>query len=235
MQVPSTFVLVVVLMSMVSARQGVQPPATQDRLLEMQAIAAALGVRCDYCHAAGRDAPRPVTAAGKPRQDVALEMMAMTRALNGTVPQATGKAAADTVRVQCVTCHRGVPIPRQLADIIWQTALQHGGDAAVKQYRDLRAQFFGRGSYDFGEESILLVAERLANARPAAAIGLMEMNLEFYPKSVRSYVILAQAQARQQDGAAAIASLRKALEIEPENGTVKGRLLQLERQYQRQP
>jgi Tfp pilus assembly protein PilF len=137
--------------------------------------------------------------------------------------------------VQCVTCHRGVPIPRQLPDIIWQTALEHGGEAAVKQYRDLRAQFYGRSSYDFGEDSIVLVAERLANARPAVAIALMAMNLEFHPKSAPSYVVLAQAQARQQDGAAAIASLRKALEIEPENGTVKGRLLQLERQYQRQP
>ena len=224
-------VLIVLFAGVVRAQQ----PETQDRLLEMQAIAAALGVRCDYCHAAARDAPRPVTAAGKPRQDVALEMRAMTRALNDSIVKATGKAAADTVRVQCVTCHRGVPIPRQLPDIIWQTALQQGGEAAVQQYRDLRTQFYGRGSYDFGEDSILLVAERLASARPAVAIALMEMNLEFYPKSVRSYVILAQAQARQQDGAAAIASLRKAIEIEPENGTVKGRLLQLERQYQRQP
>jgi tetratricopeptide (TPR) repeat protein len=162
-------------------------------------------------------------------------MMAMTRVLNDTVLKATGRAAAETVRVQCVTCHRGVPIPRQLPDIIWQTALQQGGDAAVKQYRDLRAQFYGRSSYDFGEDAILVVAERLANARPATAIALMEMHLEFYPKSARSYVILAQAQARQQDGAAAIASLRKALEIEPENGSIKGRKLQLERQYERKP
>jgi len=217
------------------AQQRLPAPATPDRLLEMQAIAAALGVRCDYCHAAGHDAPRPVTAAGRPRQDVALEMMAMTRALNDAVVKATGKAAADTVRVQCVTCHRGVPIPRQLPDIIWQTALQQGAGAAVKQYRDLRAQFYGRGSYDFGEDSILMVAERLADAQPAIAIALMEMNLEFYPKSVRSHIVLAQAQARHQEGAAAIATLRKALEIEPENGTVKGRLLQLERQFERRP
>ena len=135
----------------------------------MQAIAAALGVKCDYCHGAERDGPRPVTAAGKARQDVALEMMAMTRALNDSVVKATGKPAAETVRVQCVTCHRGVPIPRQLADIIWQTALEHGGEAAVKQYRDLRTQFYGRSSSTSAKSHspVASVGQRAARRRVA--------------------------------------------------------------------
>ena len=53
------------------------------------------------------------------------------------------------------------------------------------------------------------------------------MNLEFYPNSVRTYLALSYAQTRKLDDTAAIASLEKALEIEPENGTVKGRLEQL--------
>jgi tetratricopeptide (TPR) repeat protein len=225
--------VIVVLLALGTAVPAKAQALQQDRLVEMQGMAAALGVKCDYCHAPGRDAAPPATAAGKPRQDVAREMMAMTRALNDTVVAATGKPAADAVRVQCVTCHRGVPIPRQLADIIWQTALQQGADGAVAQYRSLRAQFYGKQAYDFSEESLFTVAERLAQGRPAAAIALMEMNLELYPSSVRSYAILARAQARQQDGAGAITSLRKALEIDPENGALKGQLLQLERQYER--
>ncbi len=80
-----------------------------DRLLDMQVIASSLGVSCNYCHAQ-RDGPPAVTASGKPRQDVAREMIAMTRALNATVQAAAGKPANETVSVQCVTCHRGVPI-----------------------------------------------------------------------------------------------------------------------------
>lgn len=212
---------------------GAAAGAQQAPLPDMQQIAAALGVRCEYCHGQGREAPRPATASGRSRLDVAREMIAMTRALSVTVAAAAGKDATQAVRVQCVTCHRGVPIPRQLADIVWQTAVQQGADAAVAQYRELRAQFYGRQAYDFGEESLFAVGERLAQARPPAAVALMQMNLEFYPRSARSYAILARAQARQQDGAAAIASLRKALEIEPENGTIRGQLLQLERQFER--
>ena len=61
----------------------------------------------------------------------------------------------------------------------------------------------------------------------------MELNLEFFPMSVRSYVTLAIAQSRT-DTPAAIASLKKALEIAPENGEVKGRLYQLEQLVERQ-
>ena len=58
--------------------------------------------------------------------------------------------------------------------------MREGADAAVTQYRDLRARH-GRGTYDFGEETLLAVARRLANARPEVAIPLAELNLEFFP------------------------------------------------------
>ena len=55
------------------------------------------------------------------------------------------------------------------------------------------------------------------------------MNVEFYPQSARSYITMAQAYTRKLDDASAIESLEKALEIEPENGVVKGQLAQLQR------
>jgi hypothetical protein len=81
-----------------------QPP-------NMQAIAQALGVTCDYCHAAEAAA----------RKQIATAMMAMTRDINAKVQAATGLAAGQAVEVQCVTCHRGVPVPRPLPDILAQT------------------------------------------------------------------------------------------------------------------
>ena len=59
------------------------------------------------------------------------------------------------------------------------------------------------------------------------AIPLAELNLEFFPKSVNSLVAKAIAQSGRDDEAA-IATLKQALEIEPENGEIKGRLYQIE-------
>ncbi len=171
---------------------------------------------------------------GKSRQQVAREMFLMVEDLNAAIAGATGKPPADTARVTCVTCHRGVAIPRQLSEILIQTSLQQGADAAAAQYRDLRTQYYGRQAYDFSEESVIAVADRLANARPEASIALMRTNLEFYPQSSRSYASIAFALTRMADFQGAIVNLRKAVELDPNNATAKGRLVQLERQYDRQ-
>jgi tetratricopeptide (TPR) repeat protein len=223
-------VAVFVLQSALGAAQTPNP----DPLLDMQTIAQALGVRCEYCHVGRRGEPPPVGAIGKPKQQIAREMIAMTRELNAKVQAATDKSAADATPVTCITCHRGVPIPRQLSDIVARTVREKGAAEAVAQYRDLRRDFFGRQSYDFGEDELLKVATRFAQTRPADAITLLETNVEFYPRSVRSYVTMAQAYTRKLDDESAIKSLEKALEIDPENGVVKGQLAQLQRYQRRQ-
>jgi hypothetical protein len=201
-------------------------PAAKPPLPDMQAVAAALGVTCDYCHA-GRGAEPKLTAAGKPVFEVGRAMIAMTASLNVTVQAATGKTEREAASVTCVTCHRGVTIPRPLTDILLVTGVREGADAAVKQYRDLRSRYYGRGAYDFGEETLLSVARRLANARPEVAIPLAELNMEFFPKSVNTLVTKAIAQAGRDDEAA-VATLRQALELDPGNGEIQGRLYQIE-------
>jgi tetratricopeptide (TPR) repeat protein len=197
-------------------------PDTGDLTNRMQGIAQALGVSCNYCHSAERGSGKP-----EPKKDVARAMMAMTRDLNAKVQSATGKSATEAVRVECVTCHRGVPIPRQLGDIVTMTLREKGLDAAAAQYRDLRTQFYGHSTYDFGEDTLLNVAQSLANSKPDDAIALMKLNLEFYPKSARSYTLIAFAYTRKIDDESAIGALEKALEIEPNNGIVQGQLEQL--------
>jgi hypothetical protein len=205
----------------VSAQQAPRPP-----LPDMQAVAAALGVTCDYCHAPRGTEPR-VTANGKPRLEVGREMIAMTASLNASVQAATGKTVREAAVVTCATCHRGVAIPRPLTEILLITGVREGADAAAKQYRELRAQHFGRAAYDFGENTLLTVVNRLAQARPEVAIPLADLNLEFFPKSVTTLVAKAIAQSGRNDEAA-VATLKQALEIDPENGEIKGRLYQIE-------
>jgi cytochrome c-type biogenesis protein CcmH/NrfG len=194
----------------------------------MQEIASALGVTCNYCHTAERGSGAP-----EPKKEIARAMIAMTRDLNAKVEAATGKAAGAASRVQCITCHRGVAAPRQLSDLLWQGLREQGTAAAIAQYRDLRQRYFGRQAYDFGEDTLLGLAQRVVESRPDDAIALLQLNLEFNPRSARSYVALAHAYTRKIDDASAMQSLEKALDIEPENGVARGQLEQL-KSYHRQ-
>jgi hypothetical protein len=224
MKLPALPVLLLLTVVVDAVAQQAPPPTPP--LPDMPAVAAALGVTCDYCHA-GRGAEAKLTANGKPRLEVGREMIAMTASLNATVQAATGKTAREAAAVTCATCHRGVAIPRPLADVVLLTSVREGADAAVKQYRELRGQYYGRGSYDFGEETLLAVARRLPKARPEVAIPLADLNMEFFPKSVNTLVVKAIALSGHDDEAAVV-TLKKALDIEPENGEIKGRLYQIE-------
>jgi hypothetical protein len=154
-------------------------------------------------------------------------MIAMTRDLNAKIVAATGKPINEVTRVTCITCHRGVAVPGQLSDIIAKTAVQKGPQAAVSQYRDLRDQYYGHQAYDFAEDTLLTAAAQIVRVKPESSIPILQLNLEFYPQSVRSYTQIAYAYTRSLNDEAAIATLEKALEIEPENGVVKGQLEQL--------
>ena len=202
------------------------------QVANMQEIAQALGVKCEYCHAgmgrgAGPAAAGRAEGQAPSRVEIGRGMIAMTREINEKIVAATGKPATEATRVTCITCHRGVAIPGQLSDIIAKTAVEKGPDEAVAQYRDLRAQYYGRQSYDFGEETLLTSAQQVVRVKPASSIPLLRLNLEFYPKSVRSYAQIAFAYTRSLDDESAITTLEKALEIEPDNGTIRGQLEQL--------
>jgi cytochrome c-type biogenesis protein CcmH/NrfG len=195
--------------------------------MNMQEIGQALGVRCDYCHSAPRGSGQP-----EPKKEIALAMMAMTRDLNAKIQEATGKPANETTRVECVTCHRGVAIPQPLSAIILKTVGEKGGAAAVEQYRDLRKQYYARATYDFSEDALLDMVQRVVQGKPDDAMVLLRMNLEFNPQSARTYALLGFAYTRKVDDTSAIANLEKSLELDPTNAMVRGQLEQL-KEYQR--
>jgi tetratricopeptide (TPR) repeat protein len=199
----------------------------QAQTMNMAEIADALGVRCDYCHSAPRGSGQP-----EPKKDIALAMMAMTRDLNAKVQEATGKPGNEATRVECVTCHRGVAIPQPLSAIILRTIAEKGGSAAVEQYRDLRKQFYSRATYDFSEDALLKIVQRVVQGKPDDAIALLRMNLEFNPQSAKTYALLGFAYTRKVDDASAITNLEKSLELDPTNAVVRGQLEQLQ-EYRR--
>lgn len=200
----------------------------QEVTLRMQAIAQGLGVRCEYCHVdeQGPNGRRDMAADEKPTKNTARVMLRLTDEINTKLASGLGKANA--VSVGCVTCHRGVPIPKQLPAILTDTAADKGTPAAIAQYRDLRKQYYGGMAYDFSENALIGFATRTAQAKPDDALQWLQLNLEFYPRSARSYLAMAQIYNRdKQDKENAIKNVEKALEIEPENPQAKRMLDQL--------
>ena len=68
---------------------------------------------------------------------------------------------------------------------------------------------------------------RQRQAKPDEALQWLQLNVEFNPKSARSYLMMAQIQNQKGDKDAAIKSVEKAIEAEPDNGQAKQLLQQL--------
>jgi tetratricopeptide (TPR) repeat protein len=163
-------------------------------------------------------------------------MLTLTNDLNARIATLSTlpglrKPAVDLVRVECATCHRGVPNPQLLPELLSQTMTGKGEAAAVALYRDLRQQYFGTEAYDFRESVLLdLGRQSLATQKPDDALAWLQLNTEFYPNSAESYVVLAQVHARKRDQAAAIKDLQKAIKLDPDNGAAKRQLAKLQSQ-----
>src|SRR5215208_7802897 len=118
----------------------------------MQQISASLGVQCNYCHVQeGRGGRNDMASDEKPPKKAARGMMVLTREINAKLPEAVGKSADAAARVGCATCHRGVPIPKQLTDVVTEAAASGGSAAGLAKYKELREKFYGGQSYDFSE------------------------------------------------------------------------------------
>ena len=199
----------------------------------MQGFVAALGVQaqggCGYCHV-GTAPQFDFASDTNPKKNVARKMILMSREITAKLPEVTGKPAAEITSLRCATCHRGLAIPKLLPDVLSETATKSGGAAAVQQYRDLRAKYYGGQSYDFSEPALVAIATPLINAnRPDDAIALLQLNAEFYPKSSATYAALGQAYAKKNDTANAIKSYEKAIELDPNNQNAKRQLEQLKK------
>ena len=155
----------------------------------------------------GPQGPQMDYAADEKRQKLTARLM-MTMVANVN--------AKYSVKVECATCHRGVPNPAQLSDVLRTTMLGKGEGAAVAQYRELRQQYLNSGAYDFRETTLLdLARESLAARKPDDAVAWLQLNVEFYPRSAASYLELSRAHLAKRDRDAAAADLAKARALDP--------------------
>lgn len=196
----------------------------------MRGFTAGLGVRCTFCHV-GQEGQSLATfdfpSDKKQTKLIARQMMRMVEEINRRVDTLPGHADGDP-RVTCSTCHRGVSLPEPLSQLIQEAVLAGGADSAVRAYRALHQQYYGRASYDFGEGTLDEAAFGAARAgKTADALKLLALNDESFPTSAGTAVARGNIQLMQGDTALAIAAYRDALRRDSTNDEARGRLARL--------
>jgi tetratricopeptide (TPR) repeat protein len=195
----------------------------------MQNFTAALGVGCNFCHDLKQGQPPDFASDEKKEKDMARAMMKIATDLNAQLPKALGMEPKDTTRVQCITCHRGVPEPKQIGEILAKTSSEKGFPAAAAQYDELKGKYYGAQAYDFTDRGLIATATPLMTSRTDEAIQFLNLGLQKFPQSAPTYVALAQAQEAKKDTKAAMASLEKALAIDPKNAQAQRLLGELKK------
>jgi tetratricopeptide (TPR) repeat protein len=190
----------------------------------MRGFAFALNVRCPYCHEQKADMKMDFPADDKDQKKTARVMLQMVAIINRDYLSKIGKETP--VRVECVTCHHGLTQPRTLNAVLAETIEREGIDAAIKQYHDVRTQYYGTGQYDFGETPLNQLAESLlAKGKNKDAVAIMEMHFAANnPTSVWSYHVLAMSHQANGEIEKAKADYSKVFELHPDDSWAKQQL-----------
>ena len=202
----------------------------QDLLGNMRGFSFSLGVRCQFCHA-GKDGNKldqlDFASDEKDTKKTARAMLRMVDAINQEYIAKMGRTSP--VRVECVTCHHQLSIPKTMNALLAETIDKKDIQAAIVLYRDLRKHDLGSGQYDFGETSLNILTESLLKQNKAKeAVAIMELNVEVNtPPSGWAYNLLAMSHVANKEVEKAKADYRKILELNPQDEWAKKQLEQL--------
>jgi tetratricopeptide (TPR) repeat protein len=104
-----------------------------------------------------------------------------------------------------------------IAETLSATIASSGVDAALMQYRDLKAA--ESPAYNFDESELNNLGYDLVRAKKLKqAIRVFQLNVEAYPQSGNVYDSLAEAYMDDGDKPLAIANYQKSLQLNPKNG-----------------
>ncbi len=207
---------------------------TRDALVQrMREFSFALSVRCQYCHAGGDGVSLDgvdFASDDKPAKLKARAMLKMTDAINTSLLADVPSRADPRVEVNCATCHRGLALPKSLQTTLFEIVQKDGAPAAVARYKELRADTT-TGKYNFGQWETMELARRLVGAKnTSAAIAILDMTGEYYPKSPEVDYQIGEIRVMRGEKDLALASLRRALEKAPGDARLKARIAEVEKQ-----
>jgi hypothetical protein len=106
---------------------------------------------------------------------------------------------------------------KSVTEILSATIASRGMDAAVKQYRDLKAA--QPTTYNFDEGELNTLGYQLLHAKKfKEGIVILQLNVEAYPQSANAYDSLGEAYMDDGNKPLAIANYQKSLQLNPKNG-----------------
>jgi tetratricopeptide (TPR) repeat protein len=204
----------------------------QDLVRVMRSYSSALNVRCIHCHK-GDDAldlgKVDFASDDKETKVIARAMTGMTKNINATLQTDIGTMRPNHLEVTCFTCHHGNRRPETLEHALTTELDAHGVDSTLVMYRRLRDEYYGRATYDFGEWSLISIAEDLSHdpARADAALALLNENLVNFKDSAGTYARIGETYLAKGDTTSAMTNFQKAMTLAPDDPWLKRRVERL--------
>jgi len=192
----------------------------------MTGFTRALGVRCSYCHVGEEGKPLSTydfASDANPNKDRARVMLAMLGEI-GTRLKAMDKSG-EPINMWCHTCHHGRPKPGTLEEELRAVYKKDGIETVVTHYSTLKDRFYGRGAYDFSENSVNRFGYELLRANDTqGAIRIFTLLTEEHPESANAWDSLAEGYLKAGDTAKAKEYYEKSLSLNPSNKNAKDML-----------
>ena len=183
----------------------------------------ALGVRCAYCHKGEEGKPLSTydfASDDNPNKDRAREMLRMLNEIAEHLKKIE-PSGDQRVNMWCHTCHHGRPRPMTLPEELGEQYRKKGIKAALEYYGDLKKKYYGRGAYDFGEESLNNFGYEILEKNDApSAKQVFQINAEHYTQ----WDSLAEAYMKSGEMKKARENYEKALTFDPKNDNAKDKL-----------
>ena len=208
----------------------------EDLIETMRGWSGALGVRCEHCHEDAPPGTRPDFASdAKWEKRTARAMFHMVAALNQDYlarlearPTVSGTEAPPAIRVECITCHRGLARPENIDSVVANVLVRSGPDAAIERYKELRERYLTSGSYDFSDRPLDALGERMLSAgKGSQVLPLLEMNVQDNPKSGAALYVLGEARLAAGDRERALEAFESSLALDPHNPRIRRRIEEL--------
>jgi CubicO group peptidase (beta-lactamase class C family) len=120
-------------------------------------------------------------------------------------------------------------VKKSLARTLGRTLLDQGAAAAARQYRELKAA--APDDYDFREPSLNSLGYwLLRHDRAADSVEIFKLNVEAYPQNANPHDSLGEAYRKLGQRELALASYRKALELDPKLTSAAQAVMELEKE-----
>jgi len=122
-------------------------------------------------------------------------------------------------KVTCYTCHRGYEKPALLEDVLYTTVKDSGVESGLNQYKILRTRFYGKGTFDFSEESLINLGNKLEqDKKPKDALAFLKVNSELNSESPLAFEGLSEGYVNAEDYSNAVTTAEKVISILDKTG-----------------